>query len=164
MTGSDESPNSDVMLIDFGRAIDLLDANPSSPLDAQFLGDSSTMAEGMACVAIQENRSWGLDADTYGLCASAYVLLFGAHMEVCKDSATARWKPTKPFRRYWNKKLWFDLFDTTLNSNVKGSSRSSGSHPNSLRRIRKSFEEYLDGGNRRNELSTLLRQQARMLR
>mmetsp|Transcript_22024 Transcript_22024/g.48004 ORF Transcript_22024/g.48004 Transcript_22024/m.48004 type:complete len:1418 (-) Transcript_22024:222-4475(-) len=159
-------PGSDLMLVDFGRAVDLKAAANSSsnygdPLEVRFRGNAA--AKDMECVAMREGLSWGLDVDTYGLCASAYTLLYGEHMDIVKDKSSKRWRPHKPLRRYWNKDLWFGLFDTLIN--IGGGSDGSylGSHPNSLRAIRKSFEGYLDEGNRRLHVESLLKQQQKFL-
>lgn len=152
----------DLMLVDFGRAIDLDIASSISktdPLDVKLFGNMS--AEDMACVAMQNNMAWGLDVDTFGLCASAHVLLFGSYMNMDKDSSSGRWKPQKSFRRYWQKDLWTDLFDTLLNvENKSKNAMHSSSHPNSLRAIRKSFDNFLNEGNRRKEVVSLLNYQA----
>ena len=151
----------DLMLVDFGRAVDLEAAagKGGDHLAVRFHGNEA--ARDMECVAIRENLSWGLDIDTYGLCASVFTLLHGSHMNVEKDATTKRWRPHKPFRRYWNRDLWFNLFDTLLN--MDGTNGALGSHPNSQRNIRTAFEEYLDEGNRRRHLESYLKHQASFL-
>jgi checkpoint serine/threonine-protein kinase len=143
------------MLVDFGRAVDLEGLSTSSPLKVKFIGPATL--KDMECISMREHKSWSLDLDTYGLCASAYVLLFGSHMEVCKESATNLWKTTKPLRRYWNRTLWNLLFDTLLNGG------NEQSQPKRLNEIRFSFDEYLNEKNRRREVQALLRHQAAML-
>lgn len=152
---------SDLMLVDFGRAIDLQSVTTESidPLNLKFYGDIS--AEDMSCVAMRNNKGWGTDVDTYGLCASAHVLLYGSYMDIDQD-AKGRWRPKKAIRRYWQKELWTELFGTLLNVKC-GNNVNSGSHPNSLRAIRKSFEAYLNGGTRRKAVASLLHYQAGLL-
>ena len=99
----------------------------------------------------------GAAVDTYGACATAHALLHGSYIKVEKYHASGRWLPPKLLRRYWNKNIWNALFDTLLNA--EGRYSNGGSHPDSLRSIRKSFEEYLDQGNRRSEIRSLLRHQ-----
>jgi len=151
---------SDLMLVDFGRAIDLTATNSSDPLKALFTGNIA--ADGTPSIAMKEDRPWGIDIDTYGLCASTHVLLFGVHMETEKRGS--RWGLRKPLRRYWDKELWNTFFDTLLNSTIDGAEDIvSGSHPNSLRSIRKMFEAHLDKSSRRAEITSLLKHQTSFL-
>ena len=62
-----------------------------------------------------EQRPWKEDIDTYGVVSIAHVLLFGSHLAVSKD-VKGRWRQTKSIRRYWEKDIWSDFFDTLLNS------------------------------------------------
>lgn len=150
-----EVAGADLMLVDFGRAIDLTtaDEGPRDPKKIKLCGDAS--AKDMACAAMREGLPWAADIDTYGICSSAFVLLYGFHMDIEKDRMNKRWKPHKPLRRYWNKALWKEMFDTLLNED--------GSDPNSLRALRKSFEGYLDEGNRKKDLEAELKHQASIL-
>lgn len=148
------------MLVDFGRAIDLITAAKGQvdPMDVKLYGDAS--AEDMACVAMRKGLGWSFDADTYGLCASAHVLLYGTHLDIEEDPSTRRWKPKKPLRRYWQKEMWTELFDTLLNlDDVTGN--AIGSRSRSLRSLRNMVEDHLRDRSR--ELESLLRHQARIL-
>ena len=139
------------MLVDFGRSIDLEKAatEGSNPLKTQFKG--SIAAEDMECVSMRKGLPWGVDLDFFGLAASSYLLLFGSHMEVVEERGTGKWKPTKPFRRYWQRDLWKSLFDFLLNFD-------SSSDQYCLRDIRIAFEEYIDGKQRKSEIATHLNQ------
>jgi checkpoint serine/threonine-protein kinase len=143
------------MLVDFGRSVDLEALNTSFPLHVKFNGPATS--KDMECVSMRENRNWSLNLDTFGLCASAYVMLYGTHMEVSKASSTMVWKTCKPLRRYWNRTLWNLLFETLLNGGIEES------QPKRLNEIRSSFDEYLDDKNRRREILALLKHQAAML-
>ena len=162
-TDDTSAPGSELMLVDFGRAVDLATVNCGKPdkLEARILGKAAK--EDMACAAIREGLPWGADIDTYGICASAFVLLYGIHMDIEKDPASKRWRPHKPLRRYWNKSLWNKLFDTLLNLDGKERNLATGSHPNSLRALRKSFEEYLASGGRKKDLQAELNRQSSIL-
>eukprot|EP00586_Coscinodiscus_wailesii_P019822 CAMPEP_0172517578 /NCGR_PEP_ID=MMETSP1066-20121228/286246_1 /TAXON_ID=671091 /ORGANISM="Coscinodiscus wailesii, Strain CCMP2513" /LENGTH=1458 /DNA_ID=CAMNT_0013299657 /DNA_START=234 /DNA_END=4610 /DNA_ORIENTATION=+ len=156
--------SSDLMLVDFGRAVDLTTVTEKriDPLDIRLYGDIA--AQDFSCAAMRENGSWGADADTYGLCASALALLYGSYVDTIKDPTSGRWILQKPLRRYWNKNIWNTLFDTLLNPNDTGkvgSHPSSGSHPNTLRAIRKDIEAYMES--RQDEIVSLLRHQASIL-
>eukprot|EP00978_Attheya_sp_CCMP212_P038913 scaffold197559_cov51-Attheya_sp.AAC.1 len=150
----------ELMLVDFGRAVDLTAAadGQCDPLDLELYGNAA--GEDMACVAMREERGWGCDIDTYGLCASVHILLYGIHMEVEKDTTTQRWRPHKPFRRYWQKQLWGELFDTLLNFDRTS---KHASHSNSLRAIRNAFDKYLDQANNRNRVEAELKRQVQFL-
>lgn len=152
---------SDLMLVDFGRAIDLMSftevGSTNNPRNIRFSGDIS--ADGMSCGAMKSGRPWATDADTFGLCASAHVLLFGSYMDVDFVESVNKWTLQRPLRRYWQKTLWGKLFDTLLNPGEQ----HRGSHPDTLRSIRKSFEEYLDEKNRRKEVLSLLKFQSGIL-
>lgn len=152
---------SDLMLVDFGRAVDLTTAakDGGDPLEVKLFGNAA--AEDMPCVAMRKGLGWSFDADTYGICASAHVLLYGTHLEIEFDSNSQRWGSKKPLRRYWNQKLWNELFDALLN--LDGKNSAIASRPHSLRSLRKSFESYLNEGTRNKQLESLLKHQARIL-
>lgn len=148
------------MLVDFGRAVDLMAAAKSGmdAMDVRLEGSASE--EDMECVAMRKGLGWSFDADTFGLCAAAHVLLFGTHMEIHYDASTKRWKPRKPLRRYWKKDLWNEFFDTLLNLD-EVSQTALGSRPGSLRDLRRKLEAHVMS--RRSELESLLRHQSRIL-
>ena len=87
------------MLVDFGRAVDLKAAAKSGidPLDVRLQGKASD--DEMLCLAMRKDLSWSFDTDTYRVCASAHVLLYGTHMEIEMNPSTKRWKHRKPLRR-----------------------------------------------------------------
>lgn len=150
-------PASDLTLVDFGRAVDLkeLAREGSDALDIKLVGAASE--KDMQCAAMRKDRPWSLDADTFGICASAHVLLFGTHIEVEQDR-DRRWKPRQRFRRYWQVELWGELFDTLLNTEE---GMVIGSRPRSLKALRKQLEAYLD--KQRHQVDEVLLRQARML-
>ncbi|RHY89295.1 hypothetical protein DYB37_005219 [Aphanomyces astaci] len=96
-----------VCLIDFGRAIDL----QLYPLDTAFCGDCH--ASGFQCVEMLTKTQWTHQIDTFGLCATIHLLLFGEYMECVKMDA--KWTITRRWKRYWHVELWQDLFDSFLN-------------------------------------------------
>lgn len=131
---------SDLMLVDFGRAVDLtrLVEGGRDVMDLKLTG-GGIVDESMMCVAMRKGHPWSFDADTYGICSSAYSLLFGKHIEITQGR-NKRWKPRDSLKRYWQTELWNEFFDTLLNSD-EGS--SIGSRPRSLRSLRLKFESYL---------------------
>lgn len=140
----------DLMLVDFGRAIDLakVTRQGEDPLRTLFKG--SIAAEDMECGMMREGLPWGVDLDYFGLCASAFILLFGSHMEVVKDKNTGNWRLNKVLRRYWQKDLWQSLFHSLLNFEL-------GSERKCLRDLRVAFDEYIDV-DRSRQISTHLNQ------
>jgi checkpoint serine/threonine-protein kinase len=129
------------MLVDFGRAIDLNSANNdgTSLLDTVFSGPATT--DEMMCVSMRQDLPWSFDLDTFGVCASAHVLLFGSHLEIERNKSK-RWMPKQKFPRYFEKKLWTEILDTLLNLD-EDFGRAIGSRPYSLKRLRNRIEEYL---------------------
>lgn len=132
------------MLVDFGRAVDLdsLPGNGSNPL---FTG--SAAAEDMECKSMRKGLPWGAGLDFYGLCASSHILLFGSHMEV-QDGASGTLKLKKLIRRYWQRDLWHNYFDTLLNYDA------SKPDVNCLRDLRMAFDEYLADNGRIRDLES----------
>ena len=143
----------DLMLVDFGRAVDLTSGKQEGidPMDFKLSGETSD--PGTACAAMRMNLPWSFDADTFGICASAHVLLYGSHMEM-DINRSKRWKIRKPLRRYWQKDLWTDFFDSLLNDAI-------ASRPGSLRQRREKIDEYLK--TKAKDLEYLLKHQARIL-
>eukprot|EP00804_Cyclotella_cryptica_P024138 CCRYP_015577-RA/>CCRYP_015577-RA protein AED:0.13 eAED:0.13 QI:0/1/0.66/1/1/1/3/321/1383 len=143
--GVDAIGGADLMLVDFGRAIDLQKASNkgSDPLKTVFTG--SVAAEDMESKAMRQGLPWGVDLDFFGLCASSYILLFGSHIEVVQDKATGRLRLKKLLRRYWQRDLWQRYFETLLNFDTQ-------SDEYCLRDIRLAFDEYIDGKDRKREI------------
>jgi checkpoint serine/threonine-protein kinase len=153
-------PVSDLVLVEFGRAIDLhgpvtnnvaVHDGQGSWMDAVYTGDAPT--EQMQCVAMRLGLPWSFDVDTFGICASMYFLLFGTHMDIekCQSaSGNKRWMPTKQFPRHFEKKLWTDIYGSLLNLD-EDFGRAIGSRPYSVKRLRNRIEDYLsiDGNDAR---------------
>ncbi|KAL7441425.1 hypothetical protein ACHAXM_007832 [Skeletonema potamos] len=141
----------DLMLVDFGRAIDLekVTRQGEDPLQTLFKG--SIAAEDMECGTMREGQPWGVDLDYFGLCASAFILLFGSHMEVVKDKNTGNWRLNKMLRRYWQKDLWQSLFHSLLNFELSPERKC-------LRDLRVAFDGYIDENDRSREIAIHLNQ------
>jgi checkpoint serine/threonine-protein kinase len=147
-----------VTLTDFGRAIDLEDLDSSTPLDCKLKGRACR--DDMMCVAMRNGLPWSFDVDTYGLCDTAHILLFGCGMEITRNTATGRFAPKQKFRRYHQIELWSLLFDTLLNLE-EPSKTAIGSRPGSLRQVRNKFDTYLRA--KEMDVKLLLNQQAGFL-
>jgi len=149
--GTNAIGGADLMLVDFGRSIDLerVAHRGSNPLRAQFKG--SIAADDMECASMRKGMPWGVDLDFFGLAASSFILLFGNHIDVVEDRRTGKWRLRKSFRRYWQRDLWNSLFDSLLNFD-------SSSDSYCLSEIRIAFDEYIDGKQRTRDVSTHLNQ------
>ena len=160
---------SEILLIDFGRSIDL-DAQTSSgtgdttpwksvPLTAH----EDDMAHNNACMRIKNGdvcNAW--DVDAYGLCGSIHLLLFGVEIgEVIRDKITKRYRLSKAIRRYWQKDLWSELFDVLLNVRIEQTMEHN--YLNGLRSVRKKMEEFLMKERKQEELNGLLKRQSILL-
>ena len=151
---------SDVMLTDFGRAIDLeaLESGLSNPLDVQLKGKASR--NDMMCVAMRKDLPWSFDIDTYGLCDTAHILLFGCNMQIVRNPKTGKWGPKEVFRRYHKIALWSKLFEELLNLQ-ETSMIALGSRPGFLKELRVLFEEHLETNSA--DLKLRLKRQASVL-
>jgi hypothetical protein len=150
---------SELMLVDFGRAIDLESGKLSglSAMDTKFLGEASP--ENMMCVAMRQGLPWSFDIDTFGVCAAVHALLFGEHIVIAKTTK-GRWMPIRSIPRNNQTILWRDLFDSLLNLDDV-SNTCLGSHPRSVRQLRTRIEGFL--AERQDKLEAALRSQASML-
>ena len=148
--GTDAVGGADLMLVDFGRSIDLekVKSRGLNPLHTQFEGNIA--AEDMECVNMRTGMPWGVDLDFFGLAASSYILLFGSHIKV-EEKRTGKWGLSKGLRRYWQCALWDELFGILLNFD-------SSSDNYCLSDIRASFDEYIDGKQRKFEIASYLNQ------
>ena len=106
-----------VMLIDFGRAIDLR----CFPEGQTFLADWTPGTQD--CVEMHEMRPWTYQADYYGLASIAYCLLFGKYIETTSfvdERGRKTYKIQQPLRRYWHTALWTRFFHVLLNPRHEG--------------------------------------------
>lgn len=133
--------SSDLMLVDFGGAIDLETASVdrSCLMDTVFTGPAAS--DSMICVSMRHDLPWSFDLDTYGVCASAHVLIFGGYLDI-ERNRTNRWMPKQKFPRHFEKELFAELFDTLLNLD-SDFGQAIGSRPYSVKRLRNRIENYL---------------------
>ena len=150
---------SDLFLVDFGRAIDLekFSDQYEDVRNTMFLGNAS--CRDMMCVAMKNNTPWSYDIDTFGILSSAHVLLYGTHLEI-RRNGNNQWQPVSRLRRYWQRDLWNEIFDTLLNLDEE-SGAAIGSRARSLRSLRQKIESYLR--TEKEKLSSLLTRQVNLL-
>lgn len=148
------------MLIDFGRSVDLETAKRKgkSSMETMLTGEATTKE--MLCVAMRKGLPWSFDVDTFGVCASAHVLLFGRYVEL--ERSGSRWLPKDLLATSRNLLggLWTDVFGTLLNLDDV-SQTALGSHPKSVRQLRCRIEAHLE--EHEGALERALRQQATFL-
>ena len=160
---------SDLRLVDFGRAIDLVDMNRNNDeaeeswMDQVFTGD--TLIEAMKCVSMRLGLPWSFDIDTFGICSCIYLLIHGKAFDIQQMKGTSgvkRWVPLLKFPRHFQVDMWTEIFDTLLNLD-EDFGRAIGSRPYNLKRLRKQIEEHLKTGNNATLLEAALRYQGSIL-
>jgi checkpoint serine/threonine-protein kinase len=147
------------MLVDFGRAVDLAQhaGDNGEAHRVMLLGESAK--DEMRCVAMRNQMAWSFDADTFGVLASAHVLLHGTHMKIVQGRNN-KWRPTTTLKRYWQKDLWNEIFDNLLNfDEVTGT--AVGSRAVNLRILSSKLDAYLKTETK--SLHSLLSRQVHML-
>ena len=95
-----------VKIVDFGRSVDLKAISGGDDIIG-FFGEAS--GEDMSCAAMREDRPWMEDIDTFGVCATAHIMLWGTHMDLVRD-VKGKWRQGKSIRRYWKVSLSFFFF------------------------------------------------------
>lgn len=97
-----------VVLIDFGRAIDLT----LYPEGVEFM--SNFKPDEQDCPQMNNNQSWTFEADYYGIAAILHTLLFGDYIKIQKLE-NGKYKLKNTLKRYWQLHLWQPLFNILLN-------------------------------------------------
>lgn len=128
------------MLVDFGRAMDLEEhcEDGADARSVMFCGDACE--DDMKCVAMRAGKSWSYDVDTFGVLACAHVLLYGTHITLRKGKKD-RWYLGSALKRYWQRDLWTNIFETLLNLDEQ-TGAAIGSRPRSLRSLREEIDSY----------------------
>lgn len=140
------------MLVDFGRAVDILERG-----DEGLYGNIA--AEDLECVAMRCGQTWSYDIDTYGVCVCAHTLLHGSYLNIIRERNSENWQPVTNLRRYWQKELWKTLFDfVNMRAPVK-----RNDYLQRLNHTIKLFDSYLRNTKIKSELVSILERQERML-
>ncbi|KAI1177543.1 Mad3/BUB1 homology region 1-domain-containing protein [Nemania sp. FL0916] len=137
-----------IVLIDFGRAIDMRAYLPS----VQFVADWKTSKED--CAEVREGRPWTWQLDYHGLAGIAHCLLFGRYIETVRadtgglgTAAGRRYKIRENLKRYWQTDIWGDFFDVLLNPGAHAlNTEPDGKLPvnRALRGVRERMEVWLE--------------------
>lgn len=143
-----------VMLIDFGRAIDMRAFSP----DVRFVADWKTTAQD--CAEMREGRPWTWQIDYHGLAGTMHCLLFGRYMETVRcaaderplagvgagAAAQRRYRIRESLKRYWQTEIWAEAFDVLLNPGAHVREEEGGRMPvtGRLRAVREKMEAWLE--------------------
>ena len=145
-----------ILLIDFGRGIDLRHFSD----DVGFLADWKTSKAD--CVEMRELRPWKWQADWWGIAGVVHVMLYGKWIEDVVEKGEGlgmkRYKLKEGLKRYWQTELWAALFDALMNPD-RGC-LAAGGEKETWRRIgaaRKGMEEWLVGNGEKKGLRSGLR-------
>src|SRR5690606_22388032 len=105
-----------MVLIDFGRGIDMRVFQPKVQFIADWKPDATDCAE------IREMRPWTYQIDYHGAAGVIHTLLFGKYIETVVDRSDAivggtskRYKISSSLKRYWQQDIWSEVFDVLLN-------------------------------------------------
>jgi checkpoint serine/threonine-protein kinase len=138
-----------VLLIDFGRAIDMRNFVP----DAQFIADWKTSAQD--CAEMREGRPWTWQIDYHGLAGTLHCLLFGRYIETARCDGGGglsaapggrRYKIRENLKRYWQTEIWAECFDLLLNPGAHVEAEEGARMPvlKSMRNVREKMEAWLE--------------------
>ncbi|KAI1096144.1 Mad3/BUB1 homology region 1-domain-containing protein [Rostrohypoxylon terebratum] len=136
-----------IVLIDFGRAIDMRAFDP----DVQFVADWKT--DQHDCAEVRESRPWTWQLDYHGLAGTIHTLLFGKYIETARadqgglgTSAGRKYKIRESLKRYWQTEIWSECFDVLLNPGSHVDAEDGRRMPvnRSLRRVREKMEKWLE--------------------
>ena len=176
-SGSEGWSSKGLLLIDFGRGIDMR----AFSTDVQFIADWKTSKQD--CAEMREMRPWTWQIDYWGIAGVAHTLLFGKYIEdvVEKNNAVSssssqdvsssllanasiggglkRYKVKEPLKRYWNGELWGKFFDILLNPMRYTSGEEGARMPvnKALKGVREGMEMYLVANAERKNLKGALR-------
>ncbi|MCJ1358132.1 MAG: hypothetical protein MMC33_008130 [Icmadophila ericetorum] len=144
-TGDQNWSSIGILLIDFGRGIDLRQFSE----DVGFLADWKTSKSD--CVEMRELRPWKWQADWWGIAGVVHVLLYGKWIEDVVEKgegfavgAQRKYKLKEGLKRYWQTELWAALFEALMNPD-RGC-LGAGGEKEVWRRVeeaRRRMEEYL---------------------
>ena len=159
--GRDGWSDRGVVLIDFGRGVDMKQFRP----DVRFVADWKTTEAD--CPEMREMRPWTFQTDYHGLAGVVHSLLFGRYMETRAErapgpgaGATKTYAIKEGLKRYWQTAIWTEVFELLLNPMQHVSGEEGGRLPvlQGLRRARGLMEDYLEAnGDKGQGLKPLLR-------
>lgn len=136
-----------IFLIDFGRSFDLTLFPPGTRFKSDWKTDQQD------CSQMRLGQPWTFEADYYGLAGIIHSLLFGKFIDTIR-LPNNQYRLRNTFKRYWEKNIWENVFDTLLNS----SNEKFGPLPiiPRIRTLRGSLEKYLDYENNSDKLRRII--------
>jgi checkpoint serine/threonine-protein kinase len=158
--GSDGWSQRGVVLIDFGRGVDMRQFAP----DVQFIADWKTSEAD--CPEMREMRPWTFQVDYHGLAGVVHSLLFGRYMETRAEQrmpgpgAAKTYAVREGLKRYWQAGIWGEVFDLLLNPMQHVAGEEGGRLPvlQGLRKARTMMEDYLEANGEKGQgIKPLLR-------
>ncbi|KAM0563832.1 hypothetical protein ACHAPJ_000038 [Fusarium lateritium] len=146
--GSGEWSSRGVVLIDFGRGIDMRAFVP----EVEFIADWKTSAQD--CAEMREGRPWTWQIDYHGLAGTIHTLLFGKYIETVRcdqgglGKSGRRYKIRESLKRYWQTDIWSDCFELLLNPGAAAAAggEDGGKMPvlKSMKSVRERMETWLE--------------------
>ncbi|ORY62312.1 Mad3/BUB1 homology region 1-domain-containing protein [Pseudomassariella vexata] len=134
-----------IVLIDFGRGIDMRAFDPN----VQFIADWKTTA--VDCAEMREGRPWTWQIDYHGLAGIIHCLLFGRYIDTTRCDqgglgTSRRYKIKESLKRYWQTDIWGGCFDLLLNPGSYVEGEDGGRMPvmKGLRQVREGMETWLE--------------------
>lgn len=100
--------NVKIIMIDFGRSIDLTLFPEHTEFSTSFNTDQQD------CPQMNNNQPWSYEADYYGIAAVVHTILFGEYIKIVQ-LPNGKYKLAKPLKRYWQTQMWGPLFDVLIN-------------------------------------------------
>ncbi|KTW30264.1 hypothetical protein T552_00740 [Pneumocystis carinii B80] len=131
-----------IVIIDFGKGIDLKMFSPQ----VQFIADWVT--DEQDCAEMREARPWTYQVDYHGLATIIHTLLFGKHIETIAEKMPGlgvgrrKYRLSNGFKRYWQQDIWKKLFDLLLNP-VANAGENGLPITKNLKQIREEMETWL---------------------
>lgn len=121
-----------VLLLDFGRSIDLELFRPDQKFRATWTPDDD-----QDCWEIRNHQPWTFQTDYYGIASIVHLLLFGKYLRM-RDENGMR-KITQPFKRSMQSGMWTSFFSVLLNPEMAKTSMIE-----EMGRVRSILESWLE--------------------
>ncbi|ANB13349.1 protein kinase BUB1 [Sugiyamaella lignohabitans] len=132
-----------IVLVDFGKSID----TNLFPEGTQYLADWDLDPD-QDCVEMRRNQPWDYQTDYHGLAGVIHLMLFGKFLKIQEELVEGELilRLATPFKRYWQRDLWNQLFECLLNSKLAASKLGYEGLPlnSHLENLRHQFEDLLE--------------------
>jgi len=167
-----------LMLIDFGKSIDLQQTQEQQLVSTErdrtktMMFRGSTAIDTMRCMSMRNNQPWSYDADTFGVCCCVHLLLFGTHLELdtpnsLRESNRRNWnrgsselQPTTTLKSRSFQELWRRIFNELLSSSSNSDNDTgipSSSHATNLKQLKEMIDSTIRQGENHVTITNQLR-------